>query len=160
MFCKNVLKSGQPLWSTICAVAPANPHEVQNTAIDIHSHVHTNSYRKLKIVVDMKIKRKLNTAQKKAKRDAKAERQKKYEWIFLNGKQVRIKRPELIDGMEPDEFIRNNADPIWLHQNGMHEELYAREVEERSMRESSDGNTEQFEQQEEDWDDISNTGES
>jgi len=24
-----------------------------------------------------------------------------------------------IDGMDVDEFIRQNADPIWLHQNGM-----------------------------------------
>ncbi|NOR23500.1 MAG: hypothetical protein GQ542_03775, partial [Desulforhopalus sp.] len=47
----------------------------------------------------------------------KAERQKKYQWIFMNGKQVRIKRPPTIDGIEIDEFIQRNADPIWLHQN-------------------------------------------
>ncbi len=28
-----------------------------------------------------------------------------------------------IDGMDVDEFIQNNADPIWLHQNGMWEYL-------------------------------------
>lgn len=39
----------------------------------------------------------------------------------MNGKQVRIKRPPTIDGMSVDEFIRRNADPIWLHQNEMWE---------------------------------------
>ena len=42
-------------------------------------------------------------------------------WVFMNGKQVKIKRPETIDGVDPEEFIRNNADPIWLHQNEMWE---------------------------------------
>ncbi len=40
-----------------------------------------------------------------------------YEWVFMNGKQVRIKREPMIDGMTVDEFILRNADPIWLHQN-------------------------------------------
>ena len=39
----------------------------------------------------------------------------------MNGKQVRVKRPETRDGFDSDEFIRNNADPIWLHQNEMWE---------------------------------------
>ena len=65
--------------------------------------------------------KKLTPAQKRAKKKAKAERQKKYEWVFMNGKQVRIKRRPTIDGMDVDEYIRNNADPIWLHQNGMWE---------------------------------------
>jgi hypothetical protein len=29
--------------------------------------------------------------------------------------------------MDVDEFIRRNADPIWLHQNEMWEVLYERE---------------------------------
>ena len=66
-----------------------------------------------------KIKKKLTAAQKLAKKKAKAERQKKYMWVFMNGKQVKIKRPPTIDGMDVDEFIQRNADPIWLHQNGM-----------------------------------------
>ncbi len=66
-------------------------------------------------------KRKLTTAQKRARKKAKAEGQKKYEWVFMNGKQVRVKRPQTIDGISVDEFIRNNADPIWLHQNEMWE---------------------------------------
>lgn len=58
---------------------------------------------------------------KRAKKNAKAERQKKYECVFMNGKQVRIKRLPTIDGIDVDEFIQNNAEPIWLHQNGMWE---------------------------------------
>ena len=41
--------------------------------------------------------------------------------IFINGKQKRIPRPQLIDGLTVDEFIANNADPIWLHQNELWE---------------------------------------
>ena len=66
-------------------------------------------------------KKKLTYAQKRARKKAKAERQKKYKWVFMNGKQVRVKRPPMIDGMDADEFIRQNADPIWLHQNEMWE---------------------------------------
>lgn len=39
----------------------------------------------------------------------------------MDGKQVRIKRVKTIDGLPIDEFIQNNADPIWLHQNEMWE---------------------------------------
>jgi len=59
-------------------------------------------------------------------------KQKKYMWIFRNGKRVRIKRPPTIDGVELDEFIRRNADPIWLHQNEIWE--YMDEEPERSDR--------------------------
>jgi hypothetical protein len=62
-----------------------------------------------------KARKKLTHAQKRAKEKAKEERQKKYMWVFMNGKQVRIKRPETIDGIDPGEFVRNNDDPIWLH---------------------------------------------
>ena len=62
-------------------------------------------------------KKKLTPAQKRAK----AERRKKYKWVYMNGKQVRIERPPTIDGMDVDEFIRQNADPIWLHQHEMWE---------------------------------------
>jgi hypothetical protein len=66
-----------------------------------------------------KLKKKLTAAQKLAK----AERQKKYKWIFINGKQVRVKRHPQIDGIDADEYILQNADPIWLHQNEMWEYL-------------------------------------
>jgi hypothetical protein len=74
-----------------------------------------------------KIKKKLTAAQKKAKKQAKAERQKKYMWVFMNGKQVRIKRPPTIEGMDVNEFIQQNADPIWLHQNEMWEYIETKE---------------------------------
>ncbi len=70
-----------------------------------------------------KPKKKLTAAQKRARKKAKQARQKKYMWVFMNGKQVRIKRPPTIDGMIPDDFIRKNADPIWLHQNEMWENI-------------------------------------
>lgn len=64
-----------------------------------------------------KPKRKLTAAEKRAKKA----RRKKYQWIFINGKQVRIKRPPTIDGLPIDEFMLRNADPLWLHQNEMWE---------------------------------------
>ncbi len=74
-----------------------------------------------------KVKKKLTAEQKKKKKEAKAERQKKYMWVFMNGKQVRVKRPPTIDGIPQDEWIEKNADPIWLHQNEMWDVLDARE---------------------------------
>ena len=68
-----------------------------------------------------KPKKKLTAAQKRARKEAKQERQKKYLWVFMNGKQVRINRPPTINGIDPGDFIRQNADPIWLHQNEMWE---------------------------------------
>lgn len=64
-----------------------------------------------------KQKKKLSPAQKAAKK----KRQKEYMTIFMNGKQKRVKRPATIDGMDVNEFIKRNADPIWLHQNEMWE---------------------------------------
>jgi hypothetical protein len=64
-----------------------------------------------------KRKRKLTAAEKAEKK----QRQKEYMTIFINGKQKRVKRPPTIDGMDVEEFIRINADPIWLHQNEMWE---------------------------------------
>jgi hypothetical protein len=65
----------------------------------------------------IKQKKKRTPAQKAAKK----KRQKEYMTIFINGKQKRVKRPPTIDGMHVDEFIKRNADPIWLHQNEMWE---------------------------------------
>ena len=50
--------------------------------------------------------------------------QQKYMTIFVNGKQKRVKREPTVDGIPVDEFIRLNADPIWLMQNEMYEELH------------------------------------
>ncbi|MFW5874245.1 MAG: hypothetical protein ACOCVJ_02455 [Verrucomicrobiota bacterium] len=64
-----------------------------------------------------KPKKKLSPEQKAAKRRRKAE----FETIFVGGKQKRVRRRPLIEGLDPDEFIRRNADPIWLHQEGLWE---------------------------------------
>ena len=62
-------------------------------------------------------KRKLTAAQRRARR----ERRLKFRTIFINGKQKRVPREPLIDGLTVDEFIARNADPIWLHQNELWE---------------------------------------
>ncbi len=64
-----------------------------------------------------KSKRKRTAAEKRAKR----ERKRKYMTIFINGKQKRVPRPQLIEGLPVEEFIARNADPIWLHENGLWE---------------------------------------
>ena len=74
-----------------------------------------------------KPKKKLTAAQRAAKR----QRKKDFMTVFMNGKQVRVRRPPTIDGMDSEEFIRQNADPIWLHQHGYHEILHEREMEEQ-----------------------------
>jgi uncharacterized protein YnzC (UPF0291/DUF896 family) len=67
-----------------------------------------------------KRKRKLTAVEKAEKK----RRRMEYMTIFINGKQKRVKRPPTIDGMDVDEFIRRNADPIWLHQNEMWEYMF------------------------------------
>jgi hypothetical protein len=53
-------------------------------------------------------------------------------FIFINGKQKRVRRPQTIDGMSVDEFLMRNADPVWLHQNEMWEYMAeARDVDEQ-----------------------------
>jgi hypothetical protein len=60
-----------------------------------------------------KPKHKQTSVEKRACR----ERKKMFMTIFINGKQKRVRRPELIDGLPIEEFIASNADPIWLHEN-------------------------------------------
>ena len=60
-----------------------------------------------------KPKRKLTAAQKREKAQ--------FMTIFINGKQKRVRRPVLIDGLDPDEFYLRNADSIALHQDGLWE---------------------------------------
>jgi hypothetical protein len=62
-------------------------------------------------------KRNRSAAEKRARR----ERKKTHMIIFINGKQKRVPRPQLIDGLSVEEFIARNADPIWLHQNELWE---------------------------------------
>jgi len=73
-----------------------------------------------------KQKRKLTRAEKAEKARRKAE----FMTVFVNGKQKRVRRPALIEGMDPDEFIKRNADPIWLHQNEMWEHINPEPVDE------------------------------
>jgi hypothetical protein len=63
------------------------------------------------------MKRKRTAAEKRARR----EHRKKYMMICINGKQKWVRRPPEIDGLPVDEFIRRNADPIWLQQNELWE---------------------------------------
>ena len=63
------------------------------------------------------MKRRLTAAEKRARR----ERKQKFMTIFIGGKQKRVPRPPLIDGLPVDEWIARNADPIWLHQQGLWE---------------------------------------
>ena len=79
-----------------------------------------------------KVKKKLTAAQKRARKEARAERKKKYMCVFMNGKQVSVKSPPTIEGMDVDEFIKINADPIWLHQNEMWECIRTEENEDFS----------------------------
>jgi len=37
--------------------------------------------------------------------------------IFVNGKQKRVRRDPVIDGLSADVFISRNADPVWIHDN-------------------------------------------
>jgi hypothetical protein len=64
-----------------------------------------------------KRKRKLTPAEKRARR----KRREEFMMILVNGKQKRVRRPPTVDGMDVDDFIRQNADPIWLHQNELWE---------------------------------------
>jgi uncharacterized protein YnzC (UPF0291/DUF896 family) len=64
-----------------------------------------------------KKRRKLTAAEKAEK----IRRRKEYMTVFIRGKQKRVRRPPTIEGMDLDEFILRNADPIWLHQNEMWE---------------------------------------
>lgn len=60
-------------------------------------------------------KRKLTSEERRRKRERKAA----FEIVFINGKQKRVRRPPMIEGLPVDEFLARNADPLWLHQNGM-----------------------------------------
>jgi hypothetical protein len=64
-----------------------------------------------------KPKRKLTAAERKARR----ERKKYFMIISVNGKQKHVPRPPTIDGVPVDQFCARNANPIWLHENGLWE---------------------------------------
>ena len=60
-----------------------------------------------------------------AERRARRERKKKFMTIFIKGKQKRVPRTPVIDGLPVEEFIAWNADPIGLHENGLWEYMTA-----------------------------------
>lgn len=62
-----------------------------------------------------KCKRKLTLEQKA--------RKKNYKTVFINGKQKRVLRERMIDGIQESEFISRNADPVWALENGHYELL-------------------------------------
>ena len=62
-------------------------------------------------------KRKESAAKKRASRA----RRKKFMTIFINGKQKRVPRPQLMNGLPIDEFIAQNADATWLHESELWE---------------------------------------
>jgi hypothetical protein len=64
-------------------------------------------------------KKRLTAAQRAAKKKRKAE----FMTVFINGKQKRVRRPRMIEGVPAEEFVRRNADPVWLMQNGYYELL-------------------------------------
>ncbi len=57
--------------------------------------------------------------------------------IFIRGKQGQVRRPPTIEGMDEEEFLRQNADPIWLKQHGYYELLH--EMETKEAEENTDG---------------------
>ncbi|MFA6960869.1 MAG: hypothetical protein WC205_08980 [Opitutaceae bacterium] len=61
-----------------------------------------------------KQKKPLTAAQRREKKLRKAE----FMTVFVGGKQKRIRRPPMIEGLPADEFVRRNADPVWLYQHG------------------------------------------
>jgi hypothetical protein len=66
-----------------------------------------------------KKKRKLSAAEKAERRKRRLE----YQTIFVGGKMKRIRRAPSVEGMSVEEFVRENADPIFLHQEEMWELL-------------------------------------
>ncbi len=67
-------------------------------------------------------KKKLTSAQKAANK----KRRKEWMMIFVRGKQKRIRRPATINGIDVEQFIADNADDIWLLQEGRYEQIDAR----------------------------------
>ncbi len=78
----------------------------------------------------MKSEKKTKKKRTAAEKAARKRRREEYMTIFIGGKQKRVRRPPTVDGVDVDEFIRRNADPIWLLQNEMWEELYELETTE------------------------------
>jgi len=61
-----------------------------------------------------KPKRKLSATAKSARKKVRQE----FMTVMIDGKQKRVRHPATNDGMQIDDFIRENADPIWRLQYG------------------------------------------
>lgn len=72
----------------------------------------------------VKQKRKLTTAERAAKK----KRREMFMTVFINGKMKQVRRPPTVEGLPVDEFIRRNADLVWLHQNEMWELIESPEL--------------------------------
>jgi len=66
-----------------------------------------------------KPKRRLTPEQRAEKKRRKQE----FMTIFIRGEQKRVRRTPTINGKPIDDFIRDNADPLWYHQNEMWDEI-------------------------------------
>ena len=64
-----------------------------------------------------------------AEKRVRRERKKSFMTVFIGGKQKRVARPPQIDGLSVEDFLERNADPIWLHQNGLWEFMEPRRSE-------------------------------
>lgn len=62
----------------------------------------------------------------------------RWETYFVRGKQKR-KKVRTVDGVDTEEFIRLNADDIWLKQEGYFEILHEREMERNKAAENGLG---------------------
>lgn len=83
------------------------------------------------------MKRKLTAAEKAARK----RRKREFQTVFLHGKMKRIQRPPSVEGTSEEEFIRANADPMWLHQNELWEYIEDDSVAECGR---ADGNDKQI----------------
>ncbi len=71
----------------------------------------------------------LTPEQRRARKRRKAE----YQTVFINGKQKRVRREPVVEGLPVDEFLRRHADPVLLHRLGRWER-----IEQPEQKESSD----------------------
>lgn len=78
--------------------------------------------------------KKKNQKKKRAKQQFDEKGQFRWETYFVGGKQKR-RKVRTVDGMDPEEFIRLNADDIWLKQEGYFEILHERAMEQNKTAE-------------------------
>lgn len=64
-------------------------------------------------------RRKLTAAEKAAKK----KRREEHQTVFIHGTMKRVRREPTVEGMSVEAFVRANADPIFLHQEGLWEYL-------------------------------------